>query len=361
MTEHSKDEHKEITPDYRIGCRVWKYPKLKGYFSLEDNLSNASIKEGKVSITIHTHGIRISSGFCKTLNLHYSLINSIEYVSPGKLLEMLGVAAKAAVMGTIGYLTGDVSGALQGAFGEVVSAEFQSAIRICYRDPHTNDKNTIDILTKTKEITEAFIEVYNKEIDITKRTGRSPNLVIGTLKTLGKGLLTLGKGLLIFAGIIVAIIIILITWLIIESPSSSKTIDEKNENEVTAPPTTDASTEPQQNEKGWNTIGDTKCKLSASSGTLTLIKDKNILEIQSPSIYDGLNEISIIFDHNEPIQAKCTSVDSSKIRIAADRSLIKKMRNGTNMKIIVPGNDSAENKTLKFSLMGFSKACEWAK
>ena len=336
-------------PDYRIGCKLWKYAGLSGVFSLkdEDNEDNTHIKQGRVFIHLHTHGIRIYSGFFKSFNLHYSFIDSIKYVQPELIKDIIKEGIKSMLTSGGSLLDG-----AQGMVGGAIDS--QSAIRIQYRDPDTGDKTKILIHTKSRGPIDSFIENYNKEIEITKRTNRSPNVIIGTLKALG-------KTILIIAGILFALIIAFIILFIVHL-SNTEPVHPPQED--LSQPTEDLSSEPipipsetSQNDNGWNIIGDTNCQITSSSGTLTLIKDQNALELQSKAIYEGINIVSIVFDHNKPFETKCTSLGSSKIRIAADKAFIKKMKNGTNMKVIIPSTEN-EDKTLRFSLMGFSNACK---
>ena len=132
-------------PDYRIGCKLWKYAGLSGVFSLkdEDNEDNTHIKQGRVFIHLHTHGIRIYSGFFKSFNLHYSFIDSIKYVQPELIKDIIKEGIKSMLTSGGSLLDG-----AQGMVGGAIDS--QSAIRIQYRDPDTGDKTKILIHTKSR-------------------------------------------------------------------------------------------------------------------------------------------------------------------------------------------------------------------
>lgn len=335
--------------DYRIGRTVFSHKPLQGIYNSTHNQSIFPLNEGEITLWVHTHGISISPALAGSFELNY---HSIESMKATELSSLSGGGALAGA--TAGFLLGGVLGAIGGAIGGAfLGSSSDSVLEIHFKDSPNELSKTLIILTNSQEETRNFIAAYNHEISITKRTGRTPSS------------LTIGK--VIGIGVIVLSIVLIFVIVNASSPKPDALPSQEPENIVQEETTAAPIPEPEPTVPAipltdtWTAIDEARCAIANSSGILTAVKseskDKGWLELQSPLIPDNLNEISLVFDRNTPIKQKCFISDKSTIQINIDVKTLKKMRGATNLKIVIPKT----NNTLKFSLMGFSKACEWAK
>ena len=177
-----------------IGNAVWKYPVLLGKFSPTPSMyAQPVIKSGSVSLKVHTHGISISPGYDGPLKIHYTNIRAIDFVPASGIA---GTLAGAAVGGVLGGIVGAIGGALLGS-------NYSPAIRIAYHDPQKDLDKTITIHTDSAEKANTFIANYKREIDITRRTGRTTSSLKVFASAFGTVLFTL-IGIALIAALLMA-------------------------------------------------------------------------------------------------------------------------------------------------------------
>lgn len=186
-----------------IGSAVWSHPALSGKYASAYNNFEVPIKEGHVTLKIHTHGISISPGYAGPVKLHYTCIHSIDFVPPSGIASAL---AGAAVGGVLGGIVGAIGGALLGS-------NASPAIRIGYHDPQKDSNKVVLIHTESANQAKTFIANYMKEVEITKRTGRKAS----ALKSFVTGFI---KVLLILLAI-AAVIALFFAFILLVLPTAS--------------------------------------------------------------------------------------------------------------------------------------------
>lgn len=155
-----------------IGSSVWSHPALSGKYSPAHNDFSSPVKAGNVTLKIHTHGISISPAHAGTFQIHYTCIRAMDKVPSNGIVGM--------VKGIIGALGNALLGTPNSSY-----------IRIAYHDPIKDQNKTITIQTDSAEKTNAFIDNFRNEIEITKRTGRKASPLMNILAALGKFFLIL--------------------------------------------------------------------------------------------------------------------------------------------------------------------------
>lgn len=341
-----------VSSDLRIGRRFW-YKEIMGFYEPKD--PELRLPKGFVTVRLHTHGISINfSSFI--YRIHYSQIISMEYGSEGETSKFLTLAAGA----VLGYVFGDgLGGAIDGASKASKISKFVNSsdlLNILFWDVKTNSRNLIVIKCKDKWDIKKFIGDYNSEIEITKRTHRSP-------KNEENGLLKL----FIIAGCVIAFL-----WLISVciSPSEQVRISEQHPQVSSSGSSVTQNVDVKNNEEPVKTdtkqssqwvSSDSQCEIKKSGTTLS-VKGENaanaVVEIYGISTDNGCGDISVVFDKKAPMNVNC-SISNKKIKLSTDAAFIKKMRNSNSMTLTISNGD--EDKTIKYSLMGFSKACDWTK
>ena len=335
-------------------------PVLKGDYNSSLNDVSLPLRTGKVTVRIHTHGLSIFPAYVNSLDINYRDIAglSCETQNDEASWSLAGAA--------IGAIFGGIFGALAGGAAGAVAGSSKPFLCIQYKDKYSPVMRKITIQANKEEEIHQFIANYYHEIEITQRTGRSPSGLRNTLMAIGKGTLKL-VGAIVGIGLIFAILLAIATpshhpTPIDKTPSVSTEIDNKQVT-ATPEPTKQTPSEPATHSKNWNALNDTQCSLKSSAGTLTLSKASGnaaILEVTSNAIHDGSNELNIAFDRSKPLSLM-GSVDGNTIKINVDKTFLQKMRQGTTMKMSLPGASSnKETKPLKFTLMGFSQACPWS-
>lgn len=172
-----------------IGSAVWSYPVLLGKYTPTYNDFSTPIKRGNVSLKVHTHGISISPGYAGAFEIHYTNIRAMDFVPA---TGIAGTLAGAAAGGILGGIVGAIGGAILGS-------QYSPAIHIAYYDPQKDRDKTLTIYTDSPEKANTFINNYKKEIEITRRTGRTTSALKVFMSSFGKVLLTLAALLLIVA------------------------------------------------------------------------------------------------------------------------------------------------------------------
>ena len=336
--------------DDKIGNEVRRHHPLHGLYSSTNNPFDVPIQEGKIQLKIHTHGISITPSFVRSFDLNYQNIESITCnLTPSTSCSCALAGA------TTGALFGGIIGAIGGAIGgALLGSSSVPVLEIVFRDK-TNRLKKLEIVTKSQEVAKTFIAAYQKEIEITKRTNRKPGnslarkFAIFLICILALGLLAIALPIAHSSGIIKLPAIFTEASAIVQETDAAQPTPA-DQQPLPEPATSDT----------WTTISDTQCSLSSSSGALTVTQLKNSaqLELRSADIPKGLSEVTLIFDRNTPTIVKCSTPDNGALQLTADHKLLKNMRKATSLKVIVPISDQ-NDKTLKFTLMGFSKSCAW--
>ena len=331
---------------------------------------------GNVKLVLHTHGIKCDCPLLP-LRIHYSQIVSIkkeivnvDYHSAAKKALNSGVTK--AVLGGVLHDYGavvsgvqqtmeegvDIGGTIEQFLesGDYVDLVFwdiktKSKVRLLFKSINPNDKAV-----------DEFIKRYYEEVNKNERYHRKAFFAEST------------PGCLIMCCILGAIFNLFIIVPILSTridigSSSEKPVVRQNNNvkKTVVNPASEVVPElPAESEESETMTGDwlssdSKCTIKKSGTTLT-VSGKSAagasVEITGAGV-DDCETVSVSFDKKTPISVGC-SVSGRKLKLSSDAGFIKKMRNSNSMVVTIP-NDTDDGKSIKYSLMGFSKACDWAK
>ena len=403
------EEHLGIRPILSSDLRLGRIQDSLKADYCSDSLVKLPIC-GEVILKVHTHGISIQSSAC-VFRIHYTQISNMKYDSKFDVKSFLKAAGSAALLGigiygcvsgilSLGNLSsclnilksnrndwcfihelgldcskeiagcdklisstsnsimakggvalGSAGLALKGVEGVTNTKVFHHFLIVEFFDVKTKLKNVIAFACDGKENINKFIDRYNAEIELTKRTNRTPKSEINYL---GMFLGKMGKIIKIIC-IIFLILIGLIVLLLVWSPSTDKSsaVDQSITTEAQSALATDSEL--------WEGNNSSTCAIHNSDTTLTVTGTKSSdasLEITGITINE-CKTVDIAFDNQTPKSVKC-SLNQGKIKIESDRRMIKNMRGSANMKVTLP-LDNGDGKIIHYSLAGFSKACEWTK
>ena len=331
---------------------------------------------GNLILRLHTHGVSIvSSG--QVYRIHYSQIILLDCVTKIKASRVFKLIVDAGLT-FVDKLnsSGDAADALVKTGRSIINSRRKLTddyLGILYWNIDDNRRDEILIEPKNKAELNSFIQGFNTEIELTRRTNRSPKSEVGF--DYGKYLdFFKSHGRAVFVGIVlvafVIVAVVLLNNITTSTTSSSESyvnvskenVESQHDIEPLSPPPTDNIVD----DTAMGLIGDWNfnnniCSIKKSGTTLT-VSGKSAsaasVEIMGAGM-DSCETVSVVFDKKSPLAVNC-SVSGKKVKLSTDSGFIKKMRNSNSMTVIIP--DGTENgKSIKYSLMGFSKACDWTK
>ena len=338
--EYALGLRKEVDSDLRLG-RI-KDDSFEGVLNAQ--ISKFPFMNEKVIVRVHTHGISIKHKK-DIYRIHHSQISSL--TKDNDIKESI-VAAVA--LGAIGYALGGIGDAIDGASAGLGS--ITAYLKIQYWNIDTSKSDVILIGFSNEKDVSKIINRYNKEIELTKRTHRPPKSEINL------------KRIIKFVGVLVTLIILLT---LCSSPSETShanqdTVKVEKQSELTSEAASPTPVEDVAlNSSSWSTVATYRCAIKGSDDSTLIAHGSDtanaVIELSGTGI-SGCKTLSVKFDKKQSSNLSCRNTENS-ITINADGTFIKDMIKSSTIEFSIPSD--SKQKKFKFSLMGFSKACEWAK
>ena len=162
----------EFPDDMRIGQYIFKHtlnPNVTGLYNPCIN-HIPEIPGGDVTLSVHTHGIRIAYGWKKFYDIHHLQITDIHIVaSPytNHNTSAINTSSNGRVMGPLNALIDDMS-----AGNSIIRLYVTRVLVINFWDIITNTQHTLLIGCNENQPLEDFIARFNKNDKINRSTGR---------------------------------------------------------------------------------------------------------------------------------------------------------------------------------------------
>lgn len=340
--EYALGLRKEVDSDLRLG-RI-KDDSFEGILNYQN--SNFPFMNEKVIVRVHTHGISIKHKK-DIYRIHHSQISNLS-----KDTDIKESIVAAVALGAIGYALGGIGDAIDGASAGLGS--ITAYLKIQYWNIDTSKSDIMLIGFSNEKDVSKIINRYNKEVEITKRTHRPPKSEINYIK---KALIAIG--------------IIILVFFILPSLCSSPAKDASPKQEALTTENQSVSTPEDSlelpvtdkfiNSNEWVALTSKQCSIKGTDESILTVHGQDITDAAIELSKTGIskcNKLSIKIDRKQPTSLNCSN-HGNTITIDADGIIIKDMRKSSSIEISIP--NGSKQKKFKFSLTGFSKACEWTK